>query len=73
MVSQPSKADDAGLKAQNELVEKKKALDASLEKQNAGHKSLETKMSELQKQLDQAEKVPAKNAAVKTPSKTSAP
>jgi hypothetical protein len=75
-VSKPSKADAAGLKAQNELVEKEKDLDASLEKQNAALKLLEAKMSELQKQLDQAEKVPAKKAAVKTPSvsnKTSAP
>lgn len=73
-VSQPSKIDDAGLKAQNELVEKKKALDASLEKQNTELKSLETKMSELQKQLDQAEQKPAKKAAVKkTTVKTSPP
>jgi len=64
------------LKAQNALVEKEKVLDTSPEKQNAGPKPLEAKMSELQKQLDQAQKVPAKKAAVKTPSvsnKTSAP
>ncbi|MFT7228810.1 MAG: hypothetical protein ACI8PW_001400 [Methylophilaceae bacterium] len=68
-VSKPSKADDAGLKAQ-------KALDASLEKQSAGLKLLKARISEFQKQLDQDEKVPAKKAAVKTLSvsnKTSAP
>lgn len=61
----PTKAAVGGDEGQ--LVEKKKALDASLVKQNEGLKSLESKVSELKKQLDQAKKAPSKKAVVQTP------
>lgn len=57
-----------GMKAQAQLAEKKKALDASLAEKNEGLASLKSKVSELKKQLNQAKAAPAKKpAASQTP------